>query len=496
MVILRFIIAFAAFLLMPEAACFAKSVIVTGKAPGYANSVLVMRAQRDPVSRASNDLASATVSADGSFRFVADVSEVTLVTLDLSYYEAYLFLEPGAKYEVSLPPFKLRPDAERFNPFYQAKQINLVIRSASSDLNHAIRRFDDDFGRLYYTSVASIVRRRDKRLADSVIARLDSAERAINCRNPFFRQHALYRKAEVFATPRMQYPRSVIREYYAGRPVAFNVPAYWRTLEILGSDLAESAAKAPIARKVKDIIDSDGTKDAKSASDALAADSLFSSNTVLREVLVLRTLRGGFYSGEIPDGRADTLLVSAARDFKTKRVRIMAANVYAGKNRLKAGLPAPDFSLTDNKDRTISLSSFRGRFLYLCFMHSENYECMKALPVLDNMAQLHRADLDVLCVFSDDDADALYAKLAKQSHVWRGISWITSQRILSDYEVRGLPTYFLIDPDGCVSIAQAPGPSENVGPAIAECIRRYKVIRRKGRVEVPRTIYDIANDGK
>ena len=174
----------------------------------------------------------------------------------------------------------------------------------------------------------------------------------------------------------------------------------------------------------------------------------------------------------------------------------MAANVYAGKNRLKAGLPAPDFSLTDNKDRTISLSSFRGRFLYLCFMHSENYECMKALPVLDNMAQLHRADLDVLCVFSDDDADALYAKLATQSHVWRGISWITSQRILSDYEVRGLPTYFLIDPDGCVSIAQAPGPSENVGPAIAECIRRYKVIRRKGRVEVPRTIYDIANDGK
>ena len=62
--------------------------------------------------------------------------------------------------------------------------------------------------------------------------------------------------------------------------------------------------------------------------------------------------------------------------------------------------------------------------------------------------------------------------------------------------MRHLPTYFLIDPDGCIAMAQAPGPNENVGPAIAEAIRQYKIIKTRGRIEVPRTIYDIANEAK
>lgn len=470
----------------------AKLATVSGRAPGYAGRVLVMRAERDPVSRMTYDLASAEVAPDGSFRFEADVREVTHAFIDLSFYEAHIFLEPGGRYKVSLPRFKLRPDAERFNPFYRPKVIDLALTSASSDLNQSLRKFDDDFGRIYLTQAVGICRRRDRKLADNVIARLDSAARATRCASPFFRQHVEFRKAEVYATPRLHSPRAVLRRFYAGKPVAFNVPAYWRTLDLFGAGLAQECASD--ARLEAALTGGDGNG-ARQMERCLAADSLLSSSRALCEVLALKSIRDNFYDGHVADGRADTLLIGAARDFATKRVRLMAANVYAAKNKLKAGLPAPDFTLVDNHDREFSLASFKGRFLYLCFMHSDNYECVKALPALDNLAQVHRADLDILCVFTDDEADALYAKLAKSQHAWRGISWIAWQRILEDYEVRGLPTYFLIDPDGCISIAQAPGPTENVGPAIAECVRRYRLIRQRGRVEVPRTIYDIANGG-
>lgn len=470
----------------------AKTVAVSGCAPGYAGRVLVMRAERDPVSRMTYDLASAEVKPDGSFRFEADIKEVTHAFIDLSFYEAHLFLEPGGRYKASLPRFRLRPDAERFNPFYRPKVIDLTLNSATSDLNQSLRKFDDDFGRIYLTQAVVMCRKRDKKLADSVIERLDSAARATGCRAAFFRQHVEFRKAEVYATPRLHSPRAVLRKFYAGKPVAFNVPAYWRTLDLFGSELAQRCAGG--SRLAAAL--TDGNPDgAREMARMIEADSLFRTSPSLGEVLTLKSIRDNFYEGKVADGRADTLLISAARDFTTKRIRLMAANVYASKNKLKAGLPAPDFDLVDNHDREFSLASFKGRFLYLCFMHSENYECVKAMPVLDNLAQVHRADLDILCVFTDDEADALYAKLTKSQHAWRGISWIAWQRILEDYEVRGLPTYFLIDPDGCISIAQAPGPSENVGPAIAECVRRYRLIRQRGRVEVPRTIYDIANGG-
>ena len=65
-----------------------------------------------------------------------------------------------------------------------------------------------------------------------------------------------------------------------------------------------------------------------------------------------------------------------------------------------------------------------------------------------------------------------------------------------DYQVAALPTFFLIAPDGCVAIPQAPGPAENVGPAIAEAIRQFIISTRRGRPEIPRTIYDIANEAR
>lgn len=489
------VIALALWAVLPSPS-LAKIATVSGRAPGYAGRVIVMRAERDPVSHMTYDLSSAEVAPDGSFRFEADISEVTHAFLDLSFYEAHIYLEPGARYTATLPRFKLRPDAERFNPFYQPKVINLTLKSASSDLNQSLRRFDDDFGRIYLTQAVRICRKRDKTLADDVISRLDSAARATGCKNPFFRQHVDYRKAEVYATPRLQAPRAVIRRFYAGRPVAFNVPAYWRTLDLLGTDLASRCVASRERSRLEYIMEGGSADGARQMALHVAADSMMRTSPTLCEALTLKSIRDNFFESHISDGRADTLLISAARDFTSKRLRLMAANVYASKNKLKAGLPAPEFNLVDNHDRELSLASFKGRFLYLCFMHSENYECVKAMPVLDNLAQVHRADLDVLCVFTDDDADALYAKLAKRQHAWRAVSWIAWQRILEDYEVRGLPTYFLIDPDGCISIAQAPGPAENVGPAIAECVKRYKLIRQRGRVEVPRTIYDIANGKK
>lgn len=488
----KFILALIA-LTLSSAPALAKMAYVSGKAPSYANLLLVMKAQLDPLSRTYRDISQAQVKADGSFRFEVDVDEITLVKLDLSYYEAFIYVEPGAKYVVSLPPRKLKPDAERFNPFYQPRAVNLAIRSSSSNLNVSIRKFEKDFGRLYYPQAVRMVKRHDKVLADNVIAQIDSAARHINCRNPFFLNHVNYRKAEVYATPRLLYGRSVLKKYYAGSPVLFNLPAYWNVLDMINPDVIKENPDKALRAELLKVENSDPTKAAKAYVDILGRDSLFHANVQLREVLVLKNIKDGFYESRLSDGRADSLLTSAARLFKTQRLRVMAANIYARKNKLKAGLPAPEFRLEDNHEKMVSLETFRGKFLYLCFMHTENYECVKVMSILDNMADLHRDDLEILCVFTDDDADAMYAKLDKQKHIWRHISWITSQRILADYEVRGLPTYFLIDPDGCISIAQAPGPTEKIGPAIAECVRKYKVVQSRGRKEVPRTIYDIAN---
>lgn len=473
----------------------AAPTIIKGHAKGYEGRTIIFQAQADPLSRIPVDIEAVTVDEDGTFSLSANISEITRVSIDLSYYTAYIYLEPGVKYEVTLPPFRLRPDAERFNPFYEPKQIDLVINSSTSNLNHALNTLARDFAKIYFPNAAKLVRRNDAKLADNLIARLDSAIRKINCPSPFFRQQAHFLKARIYATAHLAASRVVLAKYFSSQPAALNVPAYWQTIEMIAPDVLSQSPYPSISKKLASVLSSK-TPNVDDLSSILSQDSLFSHSLQLREALIVKNITDAYYGRYITEGRADSLLTSAARSLHTKSLRLMAANVYAKKNKLRAGLPAPDFSLTDNRGSEVQLSSFHGRFLYLCFMHTQNYECLKSMPALDNLAQVHRDNLDVLCVFTDENPDDAFRYVAKNGYTWKAISYISSQRILQDYQVAALPTYFLIDPDGCISIAQAPSPSENVGPAIAAAIRKYVITSRRGRPDVPRTIYDIANEAK
>lgn len=474
---------------------FAATAIVKGHAKGYEGRTLVFRTYADPLSRLAVDLVSTTVTQEGTFSFEAEVDQVTHVTVDLSFYVGHLYLEPSARYEVSLPPFRLRPDADRFNPYYEPRQVSLIINSATSPLNAAVASLNSAFADIYYPSAVRLVRKHDRRLADKLILRLDSAVRAINCQLPFFRQQAQFLRARIYATPRLNASRHVLATFYAGKPLALNVPAYWQTIDMLSPDILNVSPYPDIKNNIKKLLASNSPSVAELSS-ILARDTLFANSTPLREALIVKAITDAYYSNGISEGRADSLLTNAARSLHTKAVRLMAANVYAKKNRLRAGLPAPDFSITDNKGNEVKLSDFRGRFLYLCFMHSKNYECVKAMPLLDNIAQAHRDNLDVVCLFTDDQTDNLFKQVAQNGYHWRALSYISFQRVMADYQVEALPTYFLIAPDGCIEIAQAPGPAENIGPAIAQAIRQYIISTKRGRPEIPRTIYDIANEAK
>ncbi len=483
------------FLLCVTLPSFAAHVTLSGKAPDYAGLNIVVYTYADYVSRLKTELATFTVEDDGAFSAQIEIDEVTYAFMDLSAYEATVYLEPGARYEVVLPPFKVRPDAERFNPFYRAQSVELGLRGATTNLNQAIRDFDIFFGRIYSQNALKLVRRHDTKLADKLIARTDSAARAVRCDKAFFRNHVRYRQAQLFAAPRLHAERTVLSKYYVGSPVLFNLPAYWQTLEMLNPDIIEQILKPDERRKLRSEVASTNPSIGR-ISQIIATDTLWRADQTLREALIIKSIFTDFYDANITDGRADTLLISAAQSCKSKRNRLMAANIYAKKNKLRAGLPAPELDLVDEEDKTLKLKDFSGKFLYLCFMHTENYECIKALPALENLALLHKNDMDVLCVFTDENADEMRAFLKRTPSTWRGVSFNTNQKILSDYEVHALPTYFLIAPDGCIAMAQAPGPTEKVGPVIAHAIREYTIATKRGRPEIPRTIYDIANEAR
>ncbi|MDE2886998.1 MAG: TlpA disulfide reductase family protein [Gemmatimonadota bacterium] len=117
---------------------------------------------------------------------------------------------------------------------------------------------------------------------------------------------------------------------------------------------------------------------------------------------------------------------------------------------LRPGRPAPDFTLRDLDGQPVSLSQFRGKVVLLDFWASWCGPCIANLP---HIRKLKKKTTDLPVVFlnlSLDSNEAAWRK-AIEEHGIEGVhvrSGVSGSGPASDYNVRGIPAYFLVDPQG------------------------------------------------
>jgi peroxiredoxin len=129
---------------------------------------------------------------------------------------------------------------------------------------------------------------------------------------------------------------------------------------------------------------------------------------------------------------------------------------------LRPGATAPDFTLKDEHGRQVSLSSLKGKVVYLDFWGVYCGPCMAEIN--DHTAQLHEKYKDKNVVFVNicvDASDAEWKNTLFKSQL-KGVNLLTqfSDPICSTYNIAGIPHYFLIDQAGRIVDNNAPRPSQ------------------------------------
>ena len=118
--------------------------------------------------------------------------------------------------------------------------------------------------------------------------------------------------------------------------------------------------------------------------------------------------------------------------------------------KLKPGQPAPDFTLDDLQGQSVSLSDFKGQAVFLDFWASWCGPCIGAVPFLEKIKQQTRDQKVVFLNISLDPADEWHPAVDEHGltgvHVHAPGGWRAAVAQL--YQVRGIPSYFLVRPDG------------------------------------------------
>lgn len=136
------------------------------------------------------------------------------------------------------------------------------------------------------------------------------------------------------------------------------------------------------------------------------------------------------------------------------------------------GDPAPEIELPDLDGRTSRLSAFRGRIVLLDFWASWCAPCAAEMACLHELRARSPADVRILSVSIDRDADLARRFVAEKLPAGDfAVLHDASGEVLAEWGAEGLPALYLIDREGTVRDAQdGAGGCKAIEPALREVL--------------------------
>jgi thiol-disulfide isomerase/thioredoxin len=132
---------------------------------------------------------------------------------------------------------------------------------------------------------------------------------------------------------------------------------------------------------------------------------------------------------------------------------------------LKKGAVAPAFKLPDTKGKTVSLSDFKGKVVYIDMWASWCGPCLKEMPYMEALKKKFiNRPIEMIAISIDTDKGKWLAKTGSMK--LSGVQLIDNKgsensKIAKDYKIHGVPHYVLIDKSGRIASAFAPRPSSD-----------------------------------
>ena len=145
---------------------------------------------------------------------------------------------------------------------------------------------------------------------------------------------------------------------------------------------------------------------------------------------------------------------------KTKKYRDILNLLLDDKMKFGTGDPARDISVRNSDGTSTTLSSLKGKVIYIDIWATWCGPCMGEMPYLESLKKKYDSNTGIAIVsLSVDDTDKVWLKdLEKRKP--GGIQWRIDRPKLSEYEVLSIPRFILIDKNFSIADMHALSPSD------------------------------------
>jgi hypothetical protein len=448
-------------------------VRLRGSAPGYAGDEIIFYAYTDQITRTEQELFRFIVDHNDEFSVAFESGqEIQYIFSHTGINYIYMYIEPGEEYVVMLPGKTEKTPWERLNPYFEGIPTHIaVLNKDDSCINTLISRFDNMYEPLYGETLIRLTVKRDQQLFDSIISEFELGFGT--GKNKYFDDYKRYKMA-LFGIISQQYSAKLLSDnYFVDVPVLYGNVAYMELFNQVYNKYFQFFSRTASGSRIFEDINK--KRSLASLENTLQTDTVLGGGQLL-EIVMLKGLHDSFYGSDFARSSLLVVLDSLAAKTVYPEHNLIAGHIREKVTRLLTGFKPPAFELMNSKGELVSLSGYRGYYVYLNFCTAASYSCLSEFDLLSRMIVKHSPYLKLVTIFIDDSYDSMLDFLGKYEYDWDFLFYGNQPSILKEYDIRMFPGYYLIDRDGTLLMSPAPSPAENFE------IHLLRTMRSRGEV--------------
>ena len=437
----------------------AKPTTVKADSEEFAGQEIEFFALDDAISGTEIKLGKVKVNALGEFEIKLNLEATTQIYCYIGIYKGTFYAEQGKEYELVLPPRQDISLVDELNPYFVHELIKLGVKNADEkELNYAISQFDHQYDSFLTENFNWLYIKADIKLVDSISKVFDSKYGKI--KNEFLQTYIYYKMAGLRYFTYERDVNFVCHKYLLNKPFPLHNEAYSvffnqlftdfitvKYTDGIGKDLYESIIYYKSPQRMKEVLDK----------------KISFRNDTLKELIILKGLYDAYSRPDIyPRNTVDQTLDSMRILCKNPYILKTAENIFAKTDRVLVGDRIENVSGLTPEGDSLHIDSMLGKFVYLVFCRSENYACMQDYRLITDLhTQLPKEEIQILTISFDQDYNTFKDYLGRNKNYNWQFAYSSDKSLLELFNIKAMPAYILVDPDGNIALNPAPSPHEN-----------------------------------
>lgn len=434
---------------------FAKTTTLFGTDPSYAGKVIKLNCYMDGVVGMQRTLDSCVVDASGAFKLKADVSSPIQAFIPNETFKGYIFLEPGGKYEVKMPPYAERTLAQKLDPYYKPADIFLqIVGMKETDFNAKLLEFEDayDFYSMKHVLYGGTV--------DSFMNSIDQMKEIFNdlYADPFLGRYMENRFLLLLNSSSQVYQDSLILRLNKLGADEQN-PAFWDIFNNLFENfIPQSQYDREQYLAFQRIIEEGNVK----MYFMLISNRYGITDPSLRELVAIKWLYDLVNQSQFNQFKVMDLLQKIGSGIASQQNRDLLTYILNNTTSNIIGSSAPDFKMKTLEGKKKNLLDYKGKYIYLNFENSVIDQTQKDLDVLLRFQNDYKNDLLILNVGLYDTPEAVRKIAQRYAGRMHFLLAEDSDALKKLYNIKSIPSFFLIDKDGNFLMTKGAEPTDEL----------------------------------